>query len=454
MLIISLILIGCSESTPYDEYNEAGYTVSVKYDANGGMFTTSVDVIVDSYKYSDIPIGSSGNRELALRSPDDESRGKGNYYSASRAGYFLAGWYTDRIAVIDEQGRELDENGNVASESGQPVAYSYSGRWDFEKGRLQLDPNETYDANKPITLYAAWVKNFKYEFYSLKTGKLISEYSFDPNYIKEITLPFWNTDTGMLDVGHFPSQDTTRDGNALMTLNVEGIYLSEDGTEPVVSETLRHKGTLVLDTAVSVDNVMKVYIDYLDGEWYRIYKAEHFVEHSSSSGNYEIMADLDFTDQIWKTSLMYGNFRGNIIGNGHVFKNINIEQTDTSKQNAGLFGRLMSESSIKDITLDNVTFTVQNGTRIQDVSFGLLCGTLDPEATLSGVTIENSRIEINASAGGLIGDTLNIGLVCGSGWTDDLDISYDGITYEAVGDTASDINIQQEGNGLRVTFAE
>ncbi len=448
MSVIALVISGCAESTPYDEHDEAGYTVSVKYDANGGMFTTNVEVIVDSYDQSSLQSG-----EIALRAPDDESRGKGNYYTASRAGYFLAGWYTERTAVKDSAGRELDENGNIAAESGQPVAYTYAGRWDFENGRMKLDPNKTYSAKEPITLYAAWVKEFKYEFYSLKTGEKISEYTFDPNYVKEIALPYWNKDTGALETGNFPGEDNTVEGDAGSTINVDGIYLSMDKSERVSGETLKHGGSLDLSAAVADNNVMKVYIDYLEGEWYRIYTAKQFVDNSSVRGNYEIMEDLDFEGLNWKTSLMYGSFRGRIIGNGHVFKNIKLEQTDTSKQNAGLFGRLTSEASIDALTFKNVVFTLQSGTRVNDASFGLLCGTLDQGAALSGVKIESSKLLINGAAGGITGESCGIGLVCGSGWTDGIGVSYDGISYEAVGDSASDIVIVQEGNELVITPA-
>ena len=37
-----------SEQTPYEINDKENYTVSVKYDANGGVFTTNTSVIVDS----------------------------------------------------------------------------------------------------------------------------------------------------------------------------------------------------------------------------------------------------------------------------------------------------------------------------------------------------------------------------------------------------------------------
>ncbi|MBR2489625.1 MAG: hypothetical protein IKB45_04055, partial [Clostridia bacterium] len=43
------LFAGCSaEKTPYEKNNDENYTVSVRFDANGGMFTTNTSVIVDS----------------------------------------------------------------------------------------------------------------------------------------------------------------------------------------------------------------------------------------------------------------------------------------------------------------------------------------------------------------------------------------------------------------------
>ena len=47
-----------SESTPYDQNDAEGYTVSIRYDANGGVFTTNVSVIVDSYNISNLKPGN------------------------------------------------------------------------------------------------------------------------------------------------------------------------------------------------------------------------------------------------------------------------------------------------------------------------------------------------------------------------------------------------------------
>ena len=89
VLILLGLLVGCNSSeNPYDVNNEKGYTVSVKYDANGGFFTTNTSVIVDSYNINNVNKNSNGNAEIALLRPDDPARAT-DAFEATNNGYFL-----------------------------------------------------------------------------------------------------------------------------------------------------------------------------------------------------------------------------------------------------------------------------------------------------------------------------------------------------------------------------
>ena len=97
ILIFLGIFVGCNSSdSPYDVNNEKGYTVSVKYDANGGFFTTNTSVIVDSYNIDEIKKNNKGMAEIALLPPDDPAR-ETDAFTATNNGYFLAG---DRKSVV------------------------------------------------------------------------------------------------------------------------------------------------------------------------------------------------------------------------------------------------------------------------------------------------------------------------------------------------------------------
>ncbi len=432
-VIAAFIFVSCAGALPYDRYDSEGYTVSIKYDANGGMFTTNVEVMVDTYKLSDLPDDGNGNKLVALVAPNDPIRGTGNAHTASNAGYFLAGWYQERIPVVNDKGEALDAGGNVASESGNPPAYKYSGRWDFENGRLTIDPSKDHSSKEPITLYAAWIPEFKFEFYSMQTGESLGEYLFDPNYISDIPMPQWNKETGKLDLYKFPH---------IIERTFEGAYLDADGIYRIDGDKIAHTGTYDPENATAKDPVMKLYLNYIEGEWYHIYTAQQFADNIISYGRYEILADLDFENVIWPTSLLHGNFRGIINGNGHIFKNISVTQTDTRKQNTGLFAYLGSEADINDLTIENATLKIENGTLQQDAAFGLFSGTLDDGAKLSNITIKSSRLLIKGTAN--IPDSAEIGLLCGVGSTFDIDLS--DISCELVGDNVNNITVKVNGN--------
>ena len=96
VLATVLVLTGCrAELTPYETNNDKGYTVSVRYDANGGIFTTNTSVIVDSYNLADLPKDSNGDVKIPLLEPNHPNRGK-EAFTAVKNGYFLAGWYAQR----------------------------------------------------------------------------------------------------------------------------------------------------------------------------------------------------------------------------------------------------------------------------------------------------------------------------------------------------------------------
>lgn len=418
-LTFAILLAGCVENaTPYEKNNSEGYTVSVKFDANGGTFTTNTSVIVDSFN-------TDGKSEVALISPDD-SRRNHDSFTATKNGHFLAGWYKERIESTDSDGNKT---------------YTYSGKWDFENDVLKIDNNKQYSADDPIlTLYAAWVPLFEVEFYSLDTGELIDSMQFDPTEEKELSVPAWDEETGAIEMFDFPKREGYTYNKA---------YFDADGTNELVGDTLTHPGVVDADTATATDSVLKLYVDWTEGEWYRIYTVEQFVESASLTGNYELFADLDFENEIWPTTFMYGNFSGVIKGNGHTIKNVDATQTNNSKVNAGLFGYLTDTANISDLTLENITFTIKAGTRKVGTAYGLFAGTLSDKATISNVSILNSRLQIDSSCYFGV-DDYSIGLVCGMG--DSSKLSTAQIDCVAVGDDADDVNITTSENTVTVEF--
>ena len=415
LLLIALLVTGCAqEPTPYEVNDAENFTVSVKYDANGGTFTTNTSVIVDSYD------AAATGGKIALLSPDNALR-KNDAFTAVNNGYFLVGWYRECTQQADG-------------------TYVYAGRWDFETDLVEVNPAGTYTSAEPVlTLYAAWIPMFKVNFCDLQTGEILETYTFDPNSGDSLTVPALDEETGAVEMHKFPK----RSGYTF-----DSVYYDAEGTKIVDTAEVVHTGTVNYENGTAENGTMDLYINWTEGEWYHIYNVEQFLDNASVTGNYVLHADLDFDGEIWPTSLMYGNFSGTIQGNGHTIRNVELTQTNNSKVNAGLFGNLTESAGLTDLTFDNVTFTIKAGTRVVGTSFGLLAGTISGEAVLENVSIENSCLQIDsASYFGV--DEYVIGLVCGMG--DASRVSAD-ISCIVVGDLPESIVATVDGNDVTLEF--
>lgn len=423
LLLLMAFLVGCEQS-PYEINDSENYTVSIKFDANGGAFTDNAPVIMDSYNITELPTNAAGNAQIALIEPSDSNRGK-DAFMPVKNGYFLAGWYQQCEETTDSQGN---------------VTYTYGQPWNFATDRVEVDPNGAYTSQEPVlTLYAAWVPMYEIEFYDLASGQLLETYSFSPLEVEEILLPQWNEETGAINMYKFPKKEGYTFCNA---------YYDAAGTQTITENALVHPAVLNPENATVENPVLQLYVDWTEGEWYRIYTAEQFADNFSPNGSYEICADLDFTDEVWPTAAMYGNFSGTINGNGHTISNVVLTQTDNSKTNAGLFGQLGETAALNDVTFQNVTFTIRNGTRMAGTAYGLLCGSLSDSAALTNVNILESTLQISSSC--YFGtDDYVIGLLCGMG---EPALDYSGITCQATGDQPENVVITVTENTVSVEF--
>lgn len=427
LLLATLVFVtGCAqETTPYEDNDRESYTVSVKFDANGGFSekNTNTMVVVDTFNLSGLSADGEGNVQLPLLAPDDAARGT-DVFVAVNNGYFLAGWYRERHEEADG-------------------SYTYSGRWDFAKDRLTVSASGDYSAGEPVlTLYAAWVPMFQIEFYDLESGEYLSSLSFNPTATEEVLVPEWDEKTGAIEMYDFPS----RAGHTF-----DGAYYDAEGKQSVDTPAVTHPGTVDYTTGTAENATMQLYVDWLEGEWYHIYTAEQFLDNASVDGSYVIHGDLDFAGEIWPTSLMHGTYTGTIVGNGYTFSNIELTQTNNSKTYAGLFGYLADSAAISDLTLSNVTFTIKSGTRVAGTCYGLLAGAISAEAEISGLTIVNSTLQIDSAC--YFGtDDYVIGLISGMGAPKQLD--YSGITCIPVGDKPETVVITVDDDIVMLEFIQ
>ncbi len=429
MLIVGTVSVatGCKK-TPYQMYDKENYTVSVKYDANGGLFAENVSTIVDSYNISEMQADANGNVNIPLITPDHESR-KNDGFTAQRSGYFFAGWYENRTQTgVDEQGNPI---------------YEYSNKWDFESDRLSVKKDDKYTSTTPeLVLYAAWIPLFQVEIYSLQTGEILTTMNVNPTLDSQIEVPTWSEETGTVVLNDFPKIDGS-------TYN--GIYWDADGKNAVTEGAFHHPGVVNYETGTAEGTVVKVYADMLEGEWYRIYTVEQFIKNVNVDGCYEIFADLDFTDVTWPNAFVYGDFTGTVKGNGHKLSNITIEQTNNSKMYAGLFGNLTKTASVTDIVFENLTFTISAGARVPGACLGLFAGNISADANISGIEIVSGVLQIDSESYFAYED-YSIGLLCGDGNEDVFEQA--DVSYEVIGDNTENLRVTIEDNKVKLEFLE
>ena len=389
----------CSKDpSPYEQYEENGYSVTVKYDANGGMFTTNTSTIKDTYNLSDLPSAEDGSKLITLTDPSSARRGN-QAYLAAKVGHHLAGWYATRTEVYDN-------NGNV-------IGYTYSDRWDFDNAKYAINANASYDPNNPVlTLYAAWVPSFTYEFYAVDDNgnvTLLGEKTMNPLESTEITLPAFSSESGLVEIGDFPY---------LQSNTYSAIYYNAECTDKITSATITHTGIFNYDNATTEGGTMKIYCKLLDGVQVRVDSADKLINNANLNGVYILEGDLDFSGKHWPDAFTEGSFSGKIIGNGYSIKNVTITQSNNSSSLFGLFGQITEDAKIENVTFDNITLNVMAGSRLNEPKIGILAGVI-ADGVMNNVELKNSNMVVYTKqiASGTIVNP-EYGLVCAYGSVD------------------------------------
>ena len=438
MLLAVCLVASCSQwDSPYEDLNDNGYNVSVRFDANGGIFAGTENVsIVDVFNISSLTTNKDGKKEISLIAPNDSRRGT-VVYDISKTKSIFVGWYTDRQLRVDENGNPLDAYGVLTSVSGREQGYTYSGRWDFESSKLELDPNKEYSSEENVlTLYAAWVPSFAFNVYIEN-----EDGEFDILTSKEtleIELPRWNEKTGKMDIKSLPTVEGktfkeasfTKDFSELLTGTVNGPIDYETGT-------------------ISGDGTVEIYTRYMDGVWFKISTSKQFKDNSRVDGCYMIEADLDFTGIVWSSTLAKEGFKGQIIGNGHKMSNITVNQSDATAMRGGLFGAIDAGAKIENITFENITYNLNSGSLKAGASFGLLAGTISSEATLTEISVSGA---LNISSEIYPDTEYALGVLSGNAIDTGIDTS--NIKCQVTGDTEK-LSIEVEKSGhITLTFVK
>ncbi len=435
LFVVILLATACGkEQTPFKRYDKAGYTVSVQYDANGGVFTTNTATIIDTYNLDGYTANAQGNKDLKLFAPNASERGN-QAYTATRNGYYLAGWYAKRTEVKDAAG-------NV-------TGYTYDEYWDFDNDRLSVDATKEYKSKEIVkTLYAAWIPDFTYdfEFYVFGedgTPQLVSTTQLSPIAVnKTITLPSDSEKTGMVNAPNsFP---------VIAGKTYDKIYLDENKTVEVTAETLTHIGKFNRETVAVEDRVMKLYCTTTDGVTYNITSPEQLAAATNPSATYNIQNDLDFSGKAWPALFTTNEFSGEIIGNGHTIKNVTIIQNNTANTAFGLFGKIADTASVSNLTFDGVTARIRGFSNVANAAFGILAGEIEDGAGVSGIVLQNSKLEIVKGTNLIVAvNSKNplFGLVCAVGEITGVTYSSDNVSVLFSGTLAQEFLYTPDANG-------
>ena len=143
----------------------------------------------------------------------------------------------------------MDSDVGTPNISKREQAYTYSGKWDFNKD--VIDPAELTDGE--MTLYAAWAPFFTYEFYSQNESGVFEKIGSKQKLT--LLVPKVSASTGKVSMNDFPRADGKTFAAA---------YLDESLTR-VLDGNLDGR-TLFVDAekGVTTEKVIKIYITWTE----------------------------------------------------------------------------------------------------------------------------------------------------------------------------------------------
>lgn len=412
----------CS-SDHYNQFREEGYNVRVYYDSNKGTFGDEGRVInvVDVLNRENYDVDAEGNVNIPLIDPCSPLRGEGQM-NIRRASYTFVGWYQSRElrystnekgdkVPVDIYGCERIEQ-DVFDKDGKKTGvkyvneygmdwvqdYVYSDPWDFNTDKLSVSATKSYKKDEyALKLYAAWIPNMSFAYYAEgdngweMIGLTDFEYSrsseVNANGYKEneIVAPTYVGGEGAMNHKLGSTTFPSVEGKTFT-----GLYASESKTESL--EKIAHSGSYDVATAVAKDPVVKVYTTWKDGVYYKIETAQQMNKNGSSSGIYEILNDIEFTDTVkWPASIVNDTFTGKILGGGHKISGISVSQTNGS-QYSGIFGNISSSAVIENVTFENATLTINLPKQSGEAGYGLFAGYVNSSAQITGVSVSGSIV--------------------------------------------------------------
>ena len=251
LIALAMSLAACGNGNIYDSLADDGYTIKVRFEAGGAFVNDTQNVtIVEVFNEDDVVTNSAGKTGIALLAPDDPIRGDGVFKLSKVDGvynYFQIGWYRERTPIVDSNGNALDVFGIPVSESKRDPAYTYSGKWDFDKD--VIDPASL--TNGELTLYAAWAPFFTYEFYSQNESGVFEMIGSKQKLT--LVIPKVSAATGKVTMNDFPR---------VAGKTFAAAYLDENLTQEISGNIDGRALFVDNEKGIVTTNVVKVYITW------------------------------------------------------------------------------------------------------------------------------------------------------------------------------------------------
>lgn len=319
--VVALIVIGvrsCGSSSNEDPLSVV--EVSINYHANGGSFDNNHTEKSIGYQAGSYAL-NIGFQELT----------NGNADIKNRDGYEFEGWYL----------AETDSKGNLVYEDEAKTIVKTCEKFDFSQ---RLSKGQNYD------LYAKWVKS-----------KYIAVYLVGTNITDSSgTL---HTEGSLLRELVFQNGKTEKySGSRLLDLERKAYtfveyYLDEACTQPV--------SWPIIETEAEVT---PVYAKFIEGDWNIVSdasSAKSMLGSLAGNGKYYVIADIDLNGEAITTA---STVLATVVGNGHTISNFKVNKTNVS-QNTSLLGTMKASASITDLSLENVSLTVNVRSGIVGIYF-------------------------------------------------------------------------------------
>lgn len=404
-LMTVLLLTSCASpwEDPYEKKDREGYRVSIRFDANGGVFGSieGETYMVDVFRLADGTDTSDGKKAFSLLSPDDTRRGNNNAFTVSRANHLLAGWYTREETGVGTDGKP---------------SYRYT-KWDFASDRVILDADGSYSSGESVlTLYAMWIPEFTFEIYAKNASGVFEKIS----EVKKtsLSLPSWKEGKARIDMNGFPE----RTGYTFVAAYTDAAMQNRVTAASVTGD--------VDATFDGGDRTVKLYTEWYEGRYIKVYSAKDIKDNNFLNGHFYLQNDIDFEKTAWPSSFTTGEFKGKIEGNGYAIKNITASQSDAKGVAYGIFGRIADTAVMNNVRFENASYTVKQGAIKAEATFGLFAGEIAGGASFTDVSVSGTLYIASDLSLSMFRTTY---LLAGDGGKHGIDAS--GITCRATTDT-------------------